>query len=89
MKGKAMTATNKTVRTLKIEGMTGDPSIKKVTNTLNDVDGITTKSVKSGIATISADQKGCDAACKALKNAGFKATVEAQAPEKKPAGARM
>lgn len=88
-----MTPTTKSTRTLKVEGMTGDPSVKKVTDTLNHIEGITTKSVKAGIATINADQKGCDAACKALKAAGFKTSEQTAqaptAPQKKPAGARM
>lgn len=62
-----------TTRTLKIDGMTGDACIAKVTGALKGVAGVTTHSVKVGSASIGADQNGCTAACAAIDGAGFKA----------------
>jgi copper chaperone CopZ len=59
-------------RTIEIDGMTGDACVQKVTGALKGVHGVTTQSVKVGCATIGADQTGCNAACSAIGNAGFK-----------------
>ncbi len=65
-----------TNRNLKIDGMNGDGCVKKVTSALKNCSGVTTESVEVGSATIEADQNGCDAACKAIGNAGYKAREE-------------
>ena len=64
----------KASHTLKIDGMTGDVCVQKVTAALKGINGITTQSVKVGEATILADQAGCKAACTAISGAGFPAT---------------
>ncbi|MFM9959588.1 MAG: hypothetical protein ACKVZJ_16140 [Phycisphaerales bacterium] len=61
-----------TARTITIDGMTGDACVQKVQGALKDVPNVTTQAVKVGAAHISADQTGCDAACKAVESAGYK-----------------
>lgn len=68
-----MTATTKSNRTLKIDGMSGDDCCKKVTGALKGVSNVQTHNVKVGTARIEADQAGRDAACKAIGDVGFKA----------------
>lgn len=63
-------------KTLKIDGMTGDLCVQKVTDALKAVPGVTIQSVKVGCATILADQAGCDAACAGIKKAGYTASVD-------------
>lgn len=65
--------TNTNTRTLEIKGMTGDACVQKVTGALKSVQGVFTKSVKVGTATIGADKSACDAACVAIGTAGFTA----------------
>ncbi len=65
------TAIQSTSRTLEIDGMNGDACVKRVAGALNGVKDVTTQSVKVGCATIKADQAGCDAACEAVKRAGY------------------
>lgn len=74
-----METTTLSNRTLKIDGMTGDVCVQKVTDALKGVPGVKTESVKVGCATIGADQAGCNAACGALGKAGFKAHEGARA----------
>jgi copper chaperone CopZ len=59
-------------RTIKVDGMTGDVCVQKVSSALKDVEGVTTKSVTVGSVTIEADRDGYAAACTAIKDAGFK-----------------
>ncbi len=66
-------------KTLKIDGMSGDLCVQKVTDALKTVPAVTTQSVKVGCATIQADQAGCDAACNAVTKAGYKASVDTKA----------
>ncbi len=72
------TATATQTKTLKIDGMSGDVCVQKVTDALKGIPGVATQSVKVGCATILADQAGCDAACAGIKKAGFTATVDAK-----------
>lgn len=67
------TATQTQTRTLEIDGMSGDACVKKVTGALKTVDGVETKSVSVGSATIKSDKAGCDAACACIRAAGFPA----------------
>lgn len=60
-------------RTLKIDGMSGDGCVTKVTAALKSVPGVKTESVKVGEATIACEQTACDAACKSIDAAGFQA----------------
>lgn len=66
------TATMST-RKLAIDGMSGDTCVKNVTGALKGVQGVSTTSVEVGSATIQANKDGCDAACKAIGTAGYKA----------------
>lgn len=66
-----MEATTNTTRTLKIDGMTGDACVKKVTAALRDVPGVSTQSVTVGSATFKGDEAACDAACSAIDAAGY------------------
>lgn len=59
-------------RTIKVDGMTGDTCVQKVSGALKGVEGVTTKSVTVGSATIEADRDGYAAACSAIKDAGYK-----------------
>lgn len=70
-----------TDRTLEIDGMSGDACVKKVTGALKDVQGVSTRSVKVGAATIEADQAGCEAACAAITQAGYKSRSNARTDE--------
>lgn len=74
--GKTSTTTtdsdNAQSRTIKVDGMTGDVCVQKVSGALKDVEGVTTKSVTVGSVTIEADRDGYAAACKAIKDAGYK-----------------
>ncbi|MEK6703465.1 MAG: cation transporter [Planctomycetota bacterium] len=78
-----MEATTNSTRTLKIDGMTGDACVKKVTDALKGVAGVVTQSVSVGSATITCEQGACDAACAAIKNAGY--TLQASGSEGKDA----
>jgi copper chaperone CopZ len=60
-------------RTLQIDGMTGDACVKKVTDSLKNVPGVTHPTVQLGAATITSDEAGCKSACAAIGTAGFKA----------------
>jgi copper chaperone CopZ len=59
-------------RSIKIEGMTGDVCVNKVTWALKGVKGVTTEAVTVGSATVTTDQAGCEAACAAINDAGYK-----------------
>jgi copper chaperone CopZ len=59
-------------RTIKVDGMTGDTCVQKVSGALKSVEGVTTKSVTVGSVTIEADRDGYAAACSSIKAAGFK-----------------
>lgn len=61
------------VRELQIDGMSGDACVKKVTEALKPINGVTTQAVKVGSATINANDQGCKAACGAIGAAGYKA----------------
>lgn len=74
-----METTTLSNRTLRIDGMTGDVCVKKVTEALKGVPGVKTNSVKVGTATIGADQAGCNAACAAIGKAGFKVHEDGRA----------
>jgi copper chaperone CopZ len=63
----------KALRTIEIEGMTGDVCIAKVRTALAGVRGVTTESVGLGSASIWADEPGCKAACDAINSSGFTA----------------
>jgi copper chaperone CopZ len=76
------TATKTQTRNLKIDGMSGDACVKKVTSALNDVENVTTQSVRVGSAVISADTRGCDAACAGVTAAGFPTHEATIAPVK-------
>jgi copper chaperone CopZ len=65
--------TKSTTRTLKIDGMSGDDCVQKVKGALDGVNGVETESVRVGAATIGADKSGCDAACRAIDQAGYQA----------------
>jgi len=67
------TATQTQTRTLEIDGMSGDACVKKVTGALKAVANVETKSVSVGSATIKSDKACCNAACAAIKEAGFSA----------------
>lgn len=69
-----------TTRDLKIDNMHGDSCVNKVTTALKGVAGVTTRSVKVGSATISADDTATKAACTAVTNAGYKCIESAQKP---------
>ncbi len=71
-----MSTTTANTKTLEIDGMTGDVCVKKVTDALKGVRGVTTDSVSVGEATIKADDAGCKAACAAIKTAGYTAHME-------------
>lgn len=71
-----MEATTNTTRTLKIDGMSGDACVKKVTAALRDVPGVSTQSVSVGSATFKGDESACDAACAAIDAAGYKSRKE-------------
>ncbi len=71
-------------RTIQIDGMSGDACVQKVTASLKNIPGVTTKSVTVGSAMIEADQAGCDSACAAINKAGFKAHLKTS--EKKADG---
>jgi len=58
--------------TLEIDGMNGDACIKKVTDSLKGLDGVTTQGVELGSATITANDAGCKSACEAIGRAGYK-----------------
>lgn len=88
-----MNTATATTRTLKIDGMSGDACVKKVSGALKEVRDVTTQSVKVGSATIGSDEAGCAAACAAIGRAGFKAHQDpnpnqaadkAQHPQKSP-----
>lgn len=74
-------ATHPESHTLEIDGMTGDACVTKVTGALKNVQGVTTRSVKVGSATITSDQKACAAACSAITNAGYKARESTKSGE--------
>lgn len=59
-------------RTIKVDGMTGDTCVQKVSGALKSVEGVTTKSVTVGSVTIEADRDGYAAACSSIKAAGYK-----------------
>lgn len=59
-------------RSIKVDGMTGDTCVQKVSGALKGVDGVTTKSVTVGSVTIEADRDGYAAACSSIKAAGYK-----------------
>jgi|GEM_PF-2179726 len=64
-----------TAYNLKIDGMTGQACVKAVKSALSSVAGVKTDSVEVGSAEIHCDsQAQCDAACAAIKGAGYKAT---------------
>lgn len=69
-------------RTIEIDGMSGDACVQKVTGALKGVQGVTTKTVKVGSATIEADQAGCAAACSSIGKAGYKARDTNQAGDR-------
>jgi len=71
-----MSTTTANTKTLEIDGMTGDVCVKKVTDALKGVKGVTIDSVSVGEATIKADDVACKAACAAIKTAGYEANLE-------------
>lgn len=70
------TAKAPTTRTLAIDGMSGETCVKNVTAALKAVPNVSIDSVKVGSAVIGSDQRGCDAACASVTNAGYKATED-------------
>lgn len=70
-------------KTIKIDGMTGDACVQKVTGALKGIDNVTTESVKVGTATIKANGAGCKSACAAIDKAGYKAQESGGAPTSK------
>lgn len=67
-----MTTADKTTRNLKIEGMSNEADVTKVSGILKNVSGLSNQSVKVGSASIHANKADSDAACKAITGAGFK-----------------
>ncbi len=76
-----MEASTIATRTLEIDGMCADACVKRVSDALKNVHGVSTQSVKVGSVTIGADQAGCAAACTAIGNAGFKARERASSAQ--------
>ncbi len=68
-----MSLEKKSTRNIKIDGMSSQADVTKVTGALKVVSGLSNQTVKVGSATIQADKAGTDAACKAISGAGFKA----------------
>ena len=68
-----VTASSATLRTLQIDGMTGDACIKTVVDSLKGVAGVTHQTVQLGSATMHATDAGCASAVTAIGAAGFKA----------------
>lgn len=64
-----------TTQTIAIDGMKGDACVQKVKTVLKDVHGLKTDSVTVGSAKIEGDAHACKAACGAINNASFKATM--------------
>lgn len=75
-----MTTSLSTARTIEIDGMTGPACVQKVTGALKGVPNVETTSVTVGAASIKSDQTGCDAACRGIGSAGFKARESVAAP---------
>jgi hypothetical protein len=68
---------NKATRNIKIDGMKGDTDVTKVRGALTGITGVQTHSVK--------DHAACEAACKAVTTAGYKAHEQTDAKhEAKP-----
>ena len=76
-----MQSSTHSIRSLRINGMDTDSSIKKVSHALKGIKDIKTRSVSLGSAKIDADQTGCDAACRAVSAIGFE-THEVKPPHK-------
>jgi len=79
-----MGSATKSVRTLTIDGMSGNACVDKVSAALKTTPEVSVRSVKNGSAVLETDQAGCDAACKAIGTAGYKAH-ESTATESAPA----
>ena len=76
---------NKATRNIKIDGMKGDTDVTKVRGALTGITGVQTHSVKVGSASIESDHAACEAACKAVTTAGYKAHEQTDAKhEAKP-----
>lgn len=76
-----MQSSTHSIRSLRINGMDNDSSIKKVSHALKGIKDIKTRSVTLGSAKIDADQTGCDAACRAVSAIGFE-THEVKSAQK-------
>ena len=71
-----MESTTTSVKTIAIEGMTGDACCQKVKKALGNISGLKTESVKVGSATVHCENQGqFDQAATAINGAGFTATA--------------
>lgn len=69
---------------IRVDGMTGDDCCQKVTDALNNVDGITVESVEVGSVTLSAeDEKAVNAARATIDEQGFSARSDLLTPPRK------
>lgn len=72
-------------RTLEIDGMTTEADVQKVGAALRGVTGVTTKSIKIGLAMVLADQTAFNAARAAIGVAGFRSREAEKSPKAQPA----
>jgi copper chaperone len=75
-------ATTTQHKQIRIDGMTGDECCRKVTEALENVDGVQVESVEVGTATITADnERSIAAARQAIDSVGFSARQDVVSPK--------